>query len=300
MHAAGVAAVQAVQRHPGMGPANFRDDAEIALLGVGIGHVGNLDAVAQARLLDGQADQMPTRLGRQEGVAGGEIVGVDIGAGGGFIDLETAVVARHADLAAAQRPDVQPGHAGGMDDDLFQPALIQGAADEFEMRVVEGIEGAEKEADAAAREAESTQIRQQPQAEDDDAEADAAGEKDLARHAEPGRGQGRHHDVGREPDQHVEVIITDAALKEENAEILRALRGQRGDHGGAQQAAHRGNALGADGAAGDEHRQSGPVEGELGAEAGQAAGADARGQGIRPLLDAAAEPGKGGQKGGHE
>ncbi len=278
--------MDAVQRPARMAPADLRHDAVEAALAIGLGVVGDLRAPAEPGLGERQLDHQAPGLRGEEVPPGGEVVDVGVRLVGLLVDLQAALDARHPDLAALQRLGVQPRDDGRVHDHGLQVALVERAAHQLQVRAVERVEGAEEHADAAARVDDGAQVGQHADAEDQRAEADSGGEEGLARPGQAGGAEGGHHDVRRQPRLDVAVAVAQVAVGERDAEVLRALRGERGEHGGRRHAADAVEPGRAQRAAGRQRPQGRQVEGELGGEAPEPAERHHRQAAVDALLDA--------------
>src|SRR5580704_12916343 len=239
VHATVIRAVQAVQANARVPPLHFGDDALEAPAVVDLGIEGALDLVAHAGFGDGELDQRLARLGRQELVAGREVVDGDVGLVGLLQDLEAVLQPADLELALAERVGMYPGHERRMDDHLLQAALLDGPTQNVEMGIVERIEGAEEQADAALRRRHRSDVRQQADTEEHDAEHEARDQERLTGSRNAGSAERGQHEIDRHADQHVAVGVADAALEKIEADILGALRRERGNERRRSNAAHR-------------------------------------------------------------
>ena len=116
-----------------------------------------------------------------------------------------------------------------MDDHLVEAALLDGAFQQREVGVMEWIEGAEEQADAALRRNLGADIRRKPDTEQHGAETEAHDQEGLASIGQACRPQRRQHEVDGQAGLHIAIDVAHAALREVDPEILDALRGKRGD-----------------------------------------------------------------------
>src|SRR5216683_2117520 len=226
-HTTVIGTVQAVQANAEVAPLHFGDYALEAPAVVGLGIERDLDLVLHAGFGNRELDQRLARLGRQELVAGGEVVDGDVGLVGLLVDLEAVLQPADPELALAERVGMYPGDQRRMDDHLLQAALLDGAAQDVEMAVVERIEGAEEHPDAAAWGRDRADVRQQADAEEHGAEHEARDQERLAGSRNAGGAERGQDKVDRHGDQHVAVCVADAALEEIEADILSTLRRER-------------------------------------------------------------------------
>ena len=110
---------------------------------------------------------------------------------------------------------------------------------EGDVGVVERIEGAEEDADAALGRDHRADVRQQADTEEQPAQDEAEEQENFAGTRDARRAQGRQDDVHQQADQRVAVGVADAARHEIAAEILGPLGGERGDERRAGEAADR-------------------------------------------------------------
>src|SRR5260370_28971507 len=107
-----------------------------------------------------------------------------------------------------------PGDQRRMDDHLLQAALLDGAAQDVEMAVVERIEGAEEHPDAAAWGRDRADVRQQADADEHGAEHEARDQKHLAGSRDAGGANGCPDEITWEAEPNVTVWTPDDSLEQ--------------------------------------------------------------------------------------
>ena len=183
---------------------------------------------------------------------------------------------------------------------LSSPPFVHRLPQQLEVAVVERIEGAKEDADAALGRDHRADVGQEADAEEQRAEHEAHDEEGLARAGNAGRAERRQGDVDQQPDQRVAGGVADTARHEVAAEILRALRGERREQRHADEAADRRDAGRVERAAPQHQAEHHQVERELRQETAELARGHEAELVVGPQLGLVAELGVGRQEAADE
>src|SRR5579864_4728945 len=150
-HAAGVTAVDAVDRGPGMQFLDVSQDTVETFPVVQIRKVEDFDAIGETDILKRGSGQSQPHVVFVKSISGRKIVLPPIRGRGLLIDAHSRLLLCDHDLTRGQSARVKLRDESEMHVHLFQTALIQRTPNVAQMRIVDGIEGTEEYADATVR-----------------------------------------------------------------------------------------------------------------------------------------------------